>query len=214
MKYLRLTLAPIDRVIHPVDRFLDDLDGVEREHIRHVDSRPGEVMVLYDVSGDRELIHTALDDHHLVNQVELVESGDHLSLFVRLTTDEEGGFLVSAAHQHALIIETPIEVTPQGVDVTLVGTHDDLRKALEEFSETIDVTVLEAGSYAPSEQGLLEPLTDRQLEVFQMAVDRGYYELPRRTTHKDLAGELDCAPSTVDEHLRKAEARVVSRLVG
>ena len=46
-----------------------------------------------------------------------------------------------------------------------------------------------------------------------MAVEHGYYEIPRRATHEDIADELGCAPSTVDEHLRKAESRILTSLV-
>ena len=61
---------------------------------------------------------------------------------------------------------------------------------------------------------MLSALTDRQLEVFRTAVESGYYEIPRRATHKEIADSLGCAPSTIDEHLRKAESRVLQSLVG
>ena len=57
-------------------------------------------------------------------------------------------------------------------------------------------------------------IADRQLEVFRTAVESGYYEIPRRATHEEIADSLECAPSTVDEHLRKAESRVLQSLVG
>ena len=49
--------------------------------------------------------------------------------------------------------------------------------------------------------------------MFETAVEEGYYDVPRQATHKDIADNLGCAPSTVDEHLRKAESRVVTGLI-
>lgn len=52
-------------------------------------------------------------------------------------------------------------------------------------------------------------LTVRQREVFELARERGYYAWPRGTTAADLAADLGVSKSTVLEHLRKAEARLL-----
>jgi hypothetical protein len=49
-------------------------------------------------------------------------------------------------------------------------------------------------------------LTQRQLEVFRLARDQGYYDYPKGTSAGDLAGELGISTSTLHEHLHKAEA--------
>jgi predicted DNA binding protein len=46
-----------------------------------------------------------------------------------------------------------------------------------------------------------------------VAVELGYYGSPRAGTVEDVADELGCARSTAAEHLRKAEATVLSRAV-
>ncbi|MFB6270658.1 MAG: helix-turn-helix domain-containing protein, partial [Halobacterium sp.] len=56
-------------------------------------------------------------------------------------------------------------------------------------------------------------LTDRQREVVETAVDLGYYDVPRTAGQDDVAAELDCASSTVAEHLRKAEAALARAAV-
>ena len=57
-------------------------------------------------------------------------------------------------------------------------------------------------------------LTDRQRAALDAAVAAGYYEIPREGSVADVADALDCATSTAGELLRKAEARVVTDLVG
>ena len=138
--------------------------------------------------------------------------GEGIHAFVRLDVSSSDGRLVDMAHRHALIIDTPIAFDGDTMHVTLLGTDTGLRNILQSMPDDIDFIVSDAGEYDPVSSDLLSPLTDRQLEVFETAVEQGYYDVPRRATHRDLAGTLGCAPSTVDEHLRKAESSVVTDL--
>lgn len=54
-------------------------------------------------------------------------------------------------------------------------------------------------------------LTERQLAVLQRAIGAGYYASPRRTSTEALAETFGVSRSTFEEHLRKAERRVLER---
>jgi predicted DNA binding protein len=56
-------------------------------------------------------------------------------------------------------------------------------------------------------------LTDRQRAALEVAVDVGYYEVPRIAGVEAVASRLDCAPSTAGELLRKAERAAVTGVV-
>lgn len=56
-------------------------------------------------------------------------------------------------------------------------------------------------------------LTDRQLEVLQLAYDRGYFERPRQTNATELANELGISQSTVTEHLIVAQRKLLGDLL-
>ncbi|WP_049928752.1 helix-turn-helix domain-containing protein [Halopiger goleimassiliensis] len=56
-------------------------------------------------------------------------------------------------------------------------------------------------------------LTDRQRWLLHEAIDRGYYDTPRRITLVDLADELDLAKSTCSETLHRVEERVLKQFV-
>jgi predicted DNA binding protein len=58
-----------------------------------------------------------------------------------------------------------------------------------------------------------EVLTEKQLEAFSKACDWGYYEIPKKTSIEELAEKLDLSPSTLAEHLRKAEAKLMPVLL-
>lgn len=54
-----------------------------------------------------------------------------------------------------------------------------------------------------------ELLTDRQLEVFDLACRYGYYEQPKKISIEELAAKLGVSPSTCAELLRKSEKKLL-----
>ena len=54
-----------------------------------------------------------------------------------------------------------------------------------------------------------DDLSERQREVFDLARRRNYYAWPREASAAELAEELDIAKTTLLEHLRKAEAKLL-----
>lgn len=63
--------------------------------------------------------------------------------------------------------------------------------------------------FAPVDQ-LFAGVTDRQLDALRLALDRGYYEQPRGASIDELAADTSVARSTFEEHLRKAENKVLT----
>lgn len=60
---------------------------------------------------------------------------------------------------------------------------------------------------------ILPTLSDRQREALLTAYDRGYYEVPRRTTTAELAAEIGIGRRTAENHLRRAENKVMSSMI-
>lgn len=59
----------------------------------------------------------------------------------------------------------------------------------------------------------LPTLTERQREVLQIAFEGGYYEIPRRTTTEAIATAVGVERRTAEEHLRRAENKLIAGLV-
>lgn len=59
----------------------------------------------------------------------------------------------------------------------------------------------------------LPRLTDRQRDVLHAAHDAGYYRIPRDTTTQALADDFDLDRRTVEDHLRRAENKILDALV-
>lgn len=96
---------------------------------------------------------------------------------------------------------------------TLVGPEADIQAAVDGVPEAVDVTVESVGGTAVTAEGVVGRLSPRQRETVEIALDVGYYDVPRRATSEDVARELGCAPATAAEHLQKAEATVLSALL-
>ena len=217
MRYFDLTLTPEDGAIHPVDRAIAANAAVTRQAIMHFDALgDGSAILLYRLEGAPDPLVDALAGHPDLLAHDLMDlEDDEFHLYLHVSPEGSARALMDLAERYALIIETPIEfIYSNSVQMTVIGDHEMLRAAIDELPESLTVSVDQVGTYTPDRRDTLSALTDRQLEVFRTAVESGYYEIPRRATHEEIADSLECAPSTVDEHLRKAESRVLQSLVG
>ena len=56
-------------------------------------------------------------------------------------------------------------------------------------------------------------LSDRQEETLRMALDKGFYEIPRKIKMEGLCELLNCSKSTLDITLRAAEKKVMTHYI-
>jgi predicted DNA binding protein len=95
----------------------------------------------------------------------------------------------------------------------------DVTALLAELDESREIDVLSKTSieerHVPhsslfSVDRLFDGLTARQLEALRIALDAGYYDQPRGASIAELAKETTVARATFEEHLRKAENKLVT----
>jgi predicted DNA binding protein len=96
---------------------------------------------------------------------------------------------------------------------SFVGVDDQMLKMIElakEVGGDLKVSLRQASF----ENGdLLSVLTEKQRSLMVMAKEMGYYEYPRRTSTEDLAKAAGLSTSTVIEHLRKSEVRLMAEIM-
>lgn len=96
--------------------------------------------------------------------------------------------------------------------------ESDVRALLHDLETDRDIEVLSKTAIteqtmphsmlAPVDR-LFDELTDRQLAALRLALESGYYEQPRQTSIRELANQTAVARSTYEEHLRKAENKLL-----
>jgi predicted DNA binding protein len=215
MQYAELRLFPSAAGFHPADRAIVEATGVERIAIHHFNRLDdGTVVLLYQLRGDPDLTRSVLSEHGDVLAYSVSQAGLELHAYVHFQPVEAMSALFQLPQEYRIVIDTPVECFPDGsIQVAAIGQREHLTAALELIPETITVELESIQPYEPDNRRLYSSLTDRQQEILRVAVSVGYYDVPRDATYADVAAELDLAPVTVGEHLRKAESRVFSEIV-
>lgn len=98
-------------------------------------------------------------------------------------------------------------------NLSFAGNRSRIEESLEEVCDQsgAEVTVTSITTHECSTRDQrLDTLTPTQREVFEYAREAGYYEWPREITTRELAAELDIAKSTLLEHLRTAESKLLN----
>ncbi|THE63235.1 helix-turn-helix domain-containing protein [Salinadaptatus halalkaliphilus] len=162
-------------------------------------------------------VETRYDEDQLtaleyVDQWEHVSETEHGHLYViAFTAPELPESLAEEADE--LIGTCDPELGEREATMSLVGPQETISSTIREY-ETAGVSpdLDKLGSYDGRSQPLDE-LTDRQQEVIQTAYDKGFYEVPREVTTEEIAVELELDPSTVAEHLQRAERNILSQFL-
>ena len=97
--------------------------------------------------------------------------------------------------------------------MSLVGRQESISKLIDAYQGAgVSPELQRLGQYkGPSRP--LDDLTDRQREVINTAHAMGFYEVPREVSTEAIANDLDLDPSTVAEHLQRAERNLLDDLL-
>ncbi|NHX37946.1 MULTISPECIES: helix-turn-helix domain-containing protein [Halolamina] len=100
--------------------------------------------------------------------------------------------------------------------VIVAASRDTIQQRLDEICEEMEADITVEGMKCP-ESGSAggsssNQLSERQREVFELAQREGYYTWPRECSASDLADELDVSKTTLLEHLRKAESKILGNV--
>ena len=101
--------------------------------------------------------------------------------------------------------------------VEMIGKENEIKKLLHYTNKWGDNSfkVLGLTSIDTKEGGasLLSKLTPRQRQMLLTAYALGYYDVPRRISSDELSGHLKVDKSTLVEHLRKAERKLIGSII-
>jgi predicted DNA binding protein len=171
----------------------------------------GTCVVLYALRGDLKSAKGVLTEQSTVIRFGLTGS-KQAEAAIHFHPNEKVVELLTILQEYEVILKTPVQCVTDGVRISVVGWDDTLRDAVEEIPDDLSITLESIQEYSPNE-GPLSELTARQRDILEAADERGYYDFPRRISHEGLADELDISVSTVSEHLRKAESKLIKSLL-
>jgi predicted DNA binding protein len=111
-----------------------------------------------------------------------------------------GGYLVE-----------PIELEDGKVQITFIGSTYQVRKLLQRMQKIgIAYKMISLEDARFSIDSPLSKLTEKQRRVLMTAFNLGYYEVPKRTSSRELAERLGMRHSTLSIHRIKAESHLIA----
>jgi predicted DNA binding protein len=163
---------------------------------------------------------------------ELLDDIDHLGTVRHKSVDGQGlnvvlqsclcsieGSIIERFEEHDCLYQPPTVHRHGWEHYTVIAFDEgDIRAVYENLEADREIEVLSKAGLeetriphtmlAPVDQ-LFDGVTDRQLDALRLALDNGYYEQPRQASVDDLAAQTSVARSTYEEHLRKAENKLI-----
>ncbi len=210
MRAVTVVVSPPDD--RPLDQLFGDDSRVRRDRIYNLTLlEDGTFVLLGRIHGDLAFAREVLVEAPEVIGFSISSQNDDGGLiFVHTRPPQAVKRLLELRREYGVFFDFPIEMTKEGhLEITIVGeANDEILAVLDEIPPEIDVTVERIGTYIQNPLALTELLTERQREILDVALECGYYEVPRQATHRDIAGKLGISPPTVSEHLQKIEARI------
>ena len=163
---------------------------------------------------------------------ELVSAVEELGTILHRTVDESGLHVVTRAclcsledsilqrfEAHNCLYQPPTVHRHGWEQYQLLAFDEaDIRALYEDLDADREIEMLSKRGLSASKlpHSMLAPvdrlfgdLTDRQLAALQIALENGYYEQPRQCSVSELAERTTVARATYEEHLRKAENKLI-----
>lgn len=213
MKHIRITVRPDDDRSPPFLEYLLDSPDVSEAHA--IDWNRGASATsthLYGIDGDGKRFGTLARQHPGVESVRLAETDESISYALVELRDEAVplfGGAAEAIDRTGLVVRRPLVYRDDEIHGHIIGSPTVLQATLDQTPAPVDVQVDAIRKFPSARVNPTTTLTERQQEIVETALARGYYDTPRGTTHEEIAQELDIAPNTVSQHLQKAEATLV-----
>jgi predicted DNA binding protein len=215
LRYATLSLS--SGVREPTFDLFSDSPVVSIESTRYLGPvENGQHVGLSDVSGDLAAARDRLETSEDVLRYDVAGADDRGVVYAHYRSVGPMEELLDILYRHDIVLEWPIEhgrsERDDAVQFTIVGTDEGVHRATTEIPDVVAVSVERVGDVESKAEA--DPvLTDPQAALLDLAIEEGYYEVPRRTTQRALADHLDVAPGTVGDRLQRIERRVMTAFV-
>lgn len=213
MRYLQIRLTSTEVTLHPLVSPLTDPDILSDARMLNwfPSYDPPRVTVLLYLKGDLDRFETVLSGTDLVIDYDVTPVGANRGyLYIFAEPHPLEWELFDIGTSPGLLPIFPIQYHPNGsLTVRILGPAPRLKNAVEAMPTGVETSIEQVGEYDLGRPPIPPSLPPRQQEALEVALELGFYEVPREASRVDVAERLGCAPSTASEHLQKAERRIV-----
>ncbi len=159
--------------------------------------------ILIEIKGkDIKLLREKLKSHSSINENSIITE---TASSVLLNVKSKNPILLNIFNKEEVIPIYPINIQNGWSEWHFFATRERITAVFEDFKdEGINVELKSVGKYKAQNK-----LTDRQLEILDLARRKGYFEIPRKITLNNMAKVLNISPSTLSESLRRINKKLM-----
>jgi hypothetical protein len=214
VKRLRVTVAvDPDRAPPFFDLLANSAAIAETRLLEWNEARPERATMLYAVRGDPAEFADSATETRGIESVELSETVDEWTYVLLEARPRETPLFAAVNEARArsgIVVRKPVVFRDSAMSCRVFGDAAALQATFAGLPDAMTVRVDGIATLRGDHGRPTAALSDRQRAAVAAAVELGYYDLPREVTHADVAERMNCAPGTASEHLRKAEAKLVT----
>lgn len=213
MRHVRLTVTPVgpESEVPTMYRVLSSASYLDRVVGLHWNVSGDRLGLMVYAEGDVETFRDKIKEVPEVLNFEIVSVNDErFYAYLQNELNAVSRQLFGTFTRGSLLAVPPLNYSGDGSAMfSVLGSINEIQAAIEEIPSPFDVTI-DAVSGMGSTPSLVETsLSPRQREAVEVAIDLGYYDIPRNGDYEAIAARMGCAPSTAAEHIRKAESKVL-----
>ena len=165
---------------------------------------------LWVTTRDHSQFRETVESDQSVESLRLVEKTNDTGLYHFDWQPESGSILDCVSRSEAAVLD--VNGTASRWEFTLrFDTHEHVRQFQEACADRdipLSIDTVTSGSAGDSPSELLSPC---QRETIALALERGYFDVPRRTTLVQLAEELSISDQAVSARIRRGIKQLAQR---
>lgn len=209
MKRIAVEVSYPSSLRHPLHEALIATEGDASQASLLTWGPVGDVSSLIWVDAPWEPTSSLLDSMDSTGDTHLLKAPDGTYAVVRQHDYEFPDAVLSVIERAEVVFLPPLTFHADGtIEIAAVGSSVGLGSFVEALETLATVRIQTVHPYR--RDGVRAALTDRQQHALSVALQAGYYAIPREASVEDVAAELSCASSTAGEILRRAERSVIA----
>jgi len=213
MRKLTVEIEPIEALKDRFREIYDKVESIELVEFLRLDVERGMKVAVVDY---HMLEGFHIDDIEgldwMDNLVVLKEEDDVFTCLMKVRIPHEFRDMLRNFDLD-LIWDAPTVFSEDRMLITVMGEEDQLRELLDLLKQFVEIRSVSFRPASFEPRDVLACLTDKQREIMVAAMKHGYFEYPKRINSEELAHKVGVSKSTVVEHLRKAEGRLMENLL-
>jgi hypothetical protein len=148
---------------------------------------------------------------------------------IELSSDEKESMVIVIGHlppivselishvikEYKCFFEFPIVNVEGRMSIPLVGTKENLKNLLSHLEDlNVESQIASLTNYFVKGKDILSSLTPAQYKCLEMAVEQGFFDMPKKVDSRKLAAQKGISHSAYLAHIRKAEKKIFQELFG